>query len=236
MNEAFRRTTALIGAEAMEKLRKKRVAVFGLGGVGGHAFEALVRMGIGEFDIIDSDSFSITNLNRQLLATTDTIGQKKVEIAEKRAKSINPEVVIHAHDLFYLPEKESELVFSKFDYVIDAIDTVEAKVGIALTCQKLGVPLISCMGCGNRMDPSKLRVADISKTEMDPLAKIMRARCRKEGIKHLKVVFSLEPPMTPQGQIEPEEGGKKNPPGSTSLVPSSAGILLAAEAIKDLLR
>lgn len=230
------RSTALLGKEAIEKLKNSRVALFGLGGVGGHAFEALVRMGVGEIDVIDGDAFSITNINRQLLATIDTIGQKKVEIARIRAKSINPDVVIYPHDLFYLPEKENELPFNKFDYVIDAIDTVEAKVALAKTCQEKGIPIISCMGCGNRIDPSLLKVADIQKTEMDPLAKIMRGRCRKEGIPHLKVVYSLEPPLTPKEPVQAEEGGKRNPPGSTALVPCAAGILLASEVIKDLLK
>ena len=219
----------------MEKLSSSRVAVFGLGGVGGNAFEALVRMGIGEFDIIDFDTFSPSNLNRQLLATVDAIGRKKTEIARLRALSINPDVKINVHDLLYLPGKDNDLDFSKYDYVIDAIDTVEGKIGIILECQRLGVPVISCMGCGNRLDPSKLRVADIHKTEMDPLAKIMRSRCRKEGIKKLKVVYSIEQPLTPVTPIEGEAGGKKNPPGSTSLVPPAAGILLAHEVVKDLL-
>ena len=231
----FQRTESLLGSQAMEKLAKTRVAIFGLGGVGGNAFEALVRMGIGEFDLIDFDVFSVTNLNRQLLATSDAIGEKKTEIAKKRALSINPNVNIHVHDLLYLPEKENDLDFAKFDYVIDAIDTVEGKIGLILECQRLGIPVISCMGCGNRIDPSKLKVGDIHKTEMDPLAKVMRSRCRKEGIKKLKVVYSLEKPLVPVTPIEGEAGGKKNPPGSTSLVPPVAGILLASEVIKDLL-
>ncbi len=233
--ERFARTKALLGDGAMLRLSSAHVAIFGLGGVGGSAFETLVRMGVGHLTIIDCDVFSESNLNRQLLATEETVGMKKVEAAKKRALSINPNVVIDARHERFLSSEESELDFSKFDYVVDAIDTVPGKLAIAKECQKLGIPLIASMGCGNRIDPTALRIGDLFKTEMDPLAKVMRSAARKAGIKKLRVVYSLEKPLTPVQPIEGLPGDKKNPPASTALVPPAAGIMMAYEVIKSLI-
>ncbi|MCR5091988.1 MAG: tRNA threonylcarbamoyladenosine dehydratase [Bacilli bacterium] len=236
MFDQWTRSELLLGKENMEKLHSSRVAVFGLGGVGGTAFEALVRAGVGEIDVIDSDSFKLTNINRQLLATHSTIGVKKTDAAERRAKEINPDVIIHKHDHFYLPDNPGDIDLSSFDYVIDCIDTVSAKLDIISKCNELGVPLICALGCGNRLDPSMLRVADINKTELDPLAKVIRKGCRERGIKHLKVVYSSEKPIKPLviREDKPGEMHQRDVPGSSSFVPPAAGLLLAAEVVKDL--
>ena len=187
--QKFLRTEMLLGTEAVEKLNKSRVAVFGIGGVGGYALEALVRAGVGEIDIIDSDEVATSNINRQILATTQTVGQKKVDIAEARAKEINPDVKINKYPIFYLPETAHLFDFSNYDYVIDAIDTVKGKMELVKRANEVGTPIICSMGTGNKLDPTAFEVADIHKTSVYPLAKVMRGLCKKEGIKHLKVVY-----------------------------------------------
>ena len=235
MKEQFARSALILGEEAIDSLGKKRVAVFGLGGVGGAAAEALARAGVGELDLIDDDCFSLTNLNRQCFATLDNVGQAKVDAAESRILSINSSCLIHKHRCFFLPEDHGDVDFSKFDYVLDAIDTVAGKLEIIKEAQRLGIPVISALGCGNRLDPSKLLVGDIFDTEGDPLARVLRRELRKSGIKQLKVVYSKESPLTPKCSLnEPLSPGKKSIPGSSSFVPPAAGILMAYEACADL--
>ena len=236
-NNPFTRTERLFGKEAMERLASSCVAIFGLGGVGGNCCEALARSGVGHFVLIDDDAVSLSNINRQLIATFDTIGMNKVDVMEQRIHSINPQAIIEKRKTFYLPERGDEFPFESYDYCIDCIDTVTAKIDIILRCQKAGTPVISSMGAGNRLDPSQLRIGDLYSTHMDPLAKIMRRELRKRGVSHLKVVYSEEKPTLPQ-QVILEEIASNKPrrsiPGSTSFVPPVAGILLAAEVIKDL--
>ena len=236
--EKFLRTEMLLGKEAVEKLNKSRVAVFGIGGVGGYALEALVRAGVGEIDIIDSDDVAVSNINRQILATTETVGQKKVEVAEKRAKEINPDVKINKFPIFYLPETADTFDFSKYDYVIDAIDTVSGKMELVKRANEVGTPIICSMGTGNKLDPTAFEVADIHKTSVCPLAKVMRGLCKKAGIKHLKVVYSKELPITPHEIESAEKKGiaGRTPPASCSFVPPVAGFILAGEVIKDLIK
>lgn len=233
MEERFSRTELLIGAEGLDKLAGCSVIIFGVGGVGGYAVEALARSGIGNITIVDSDTVAISNINRQIIATSETLGRPKVDVAEERIKSINPTCTVTKYRLFYLPENSGEFDFNKYDYIVDAIDTVSAKIDIIQKAVECGNPIISAMGCGNRLDPTKLTVTDISKTEMDPLAKIMRRELRNRGIRHLKVVYSTETPIKPaQAENAP---GKKSTPGSTSFVPSVAGLFIAAEVVKDLI-
>lgn len=234
MSERFERTERLIGESALKRLEGAHVAVFGLGGVGGHCLESLVRMGIGELSIIDGDEVALSNLNRQIIATQDSIGLPKVDVFEKRAKSINSEAIIHKINHFYLPDDPGDIDFSKFDYVVDAIDTVAAKLDIIEKCQKLGVPIISALGCGNRLDPTKVRIGDLYETNTDPLARIMRHECRKRGIESLKVVYSTEPAIDGT-KVEEGCAFKKRTPGSTPFVPAIAGIYLAYEVVNDLL-
>jgi len=230
MREELSRLEKLIGTAALEKLASSRVAVFGVGGVGGHAFEALVRSGVGEIDIIDGDVVAVSNLNRQIIATALTVGKPKVDVAEERAKSINPDVIIHKHPIFYLPDKKEEfgLEFDKYDYIVDAIDTVAAKLDIIKEANARGIPIISAMGCGNRLDPSKLIVTDIFKTFNDPLAKVMRKQLKERGIKKLKVVASTEVPITPKDE-------ESRTPGSTAFVPGTAGLLMASIVVRELI-
>ena len=235
MEEQFSRTGLLLGEEALHRLQQARVAVFGIGGVGGYAVEALVRAGVGTIDVIDSDTVSISNLNRQLLATYDTIGMLKVEAAKARILSINPRAVVNTHPIFYTPETAEQLDFTQYDYIIDAIDTVTGKLCIIQRALEAGVRVISCMGTGNKLDPTAFRVADISKTSMCPLARVMRKELGKRGIKHLKVVYSQEEAMTPHGAEEEMAAlGKRQIPGSVSFVPGAAGLILAGEVIRDL--
>lgn len=235
MEEQFSRTGLLLGEDALVRLQNARVAVFGIGGVGGYAVEALVRAGVGAIDVIDSDTVSVSNLNRQLLATYDTVGMLKVEAAKARILSINPKCVVYAHPIFYTPETADQLDFSQFDYIVDAIDTVTGKLCIIQRAIEAGVPVISCMGTGNKLDASALQVADISKTTICPLARIMRKELRKRGINHLKVVYSTEEALTPVGAEEEAAAlGKRTIPGSTAFVPGTAGLILAGEVIKDL--
>ena len=227
----------LLGKDAVEKLKNSRVAIFGIGGVGGYALEALVRAGIGEIDIIDSDDVAVSNINRQILATTKTVGQKKVDVAEARAKEINPDIKINKYPIFYLPETADTFDFANYDYIIDAIDTVSGKMELIKRANEIGTPIICSMGTGNKLDPSAFEVADIYKTSVCPLAKVMRGLCKKAGIKHLKVVYSKELPLTPHEIESAEKKGTlgRTSPASCSFVPPVAGFILAGEVVKDLI-
>ncbi len=230
METQFSRTQSLIGEEALQKLASSRVAVFGLGGVGGYAVEALARSGVGALDLIDGDDVSLTNLNRQILATHNTIGLPKAEVARARVLEINPDCKAAAHRIFYLPETAQQLNFSDYDYIIDAIDTVTGKLAIIERANACGVPVVSCMGAGNKLDAAAFEIADIFQTSVCPLAKVMRRELKKRGIEGLKVVYSKEEPI----KAGTEGEGKKPVPASIAFVPSVAGLLLAGEVIKDL--
>lgn len=232
----YARTQLLLGEDGMARLRKARVAVFGLGGVGGYVAEALARCGIGALDLVDHDTISITNLNRQILATRQTIGQDKAVAAAQRVASIDPEIRVTPIKQFYGPDTADQFDLSQYDYIVDAIDTVTAKLALAAAAQAAGTPIISSMGTGNKLDPTKFQIADISKTSVCPLARIMRKECAKRGIKHLKVLFSTEDPITPLGDGSEEElpEGRRALPGSVSFVPSAAGLIIAGEVIRDL--
>lgn len=236
VNEQFSRTALLLGEEGVNRLSAARVAVFGIGGVGGHAAEALVRSGIGSIDLIDNDTVSISNLNRQLIALHSTIGKYKVDVARERFLDINPALKIRTYRTFYTPETASEFDFSEYDYVIDAIDTVTGKIGLVMQAQAAGTPIICSMGAGNKLDPSAFEVADIYKTSVCPLAKVMRYELKKRGVKHLKVVYSREIPRSPDISVTDEQpiGTRRAIPGSTAFVPSAAGLVLAGEVIREL--
>lgn len=234
MSEIFKRTEMLLGEDALKKLEKSRVAVFGIGGVGGHAAEALVRCGIGKIDIIDNDTVAESNLNRQIIALHSTIGKSKVEVAAERFLDINPQIKISARKCFYLPEKNEEFDFSNYDYVIDAIDTVTGKIGLIMECQRLGVPIISSMGTGNKLDPTMLKISDIYKTSVCPLARVMRNELKKRGVKKLKVVYSEETPIIPQNEDRENDGQRRSTPASCSFVPSVAGLIIASEVVRDI--
>ena len=234
MNQ-FSRTELLIGPEAMEKLRRSRVAVFGVGGVGGYVVEALSRSGVGTLDLIDNDVVSLTNLNRQIIATHATIGMRKVDAAAERVRDICPEIQVNRHACFFLPENADSFDFSQYDYVVDAVDTVSAKVEIVLRAQAANVPVISSMGTGNKLDPSRFRVADISATKVCPLARAMRNLLRRKGVKHLKVVYSEEEALKPLGEAEDAQEGRRSTPGSMAFVPAAAGLILAGEVVRDLI-
>lgn len=233
--DQYSRLRPLIGSESLAKLAMKKVAIFGLGGVGGSCVDALARSGIMNFVIIDNDVVSITNINRQLIANLNTVGKAKVDVMEEHLKSINKDIKVTKKKVFYLDETKDQFDFSSFDYVIDCIDTVSAKISLVKECQKYNVPLISALGCGNKMDPTKLKVGDIFETSYDPLAKVMRYELRRNNIKKLKVVYSTEQPLPFVEEMEKEEITKKNAPCSTSFVPPVAGIIIASEVIKDLL-
>ena len=221
--------------EAIERLAKSRVAVFGIGGVGGYVTEALARSGVGTLDLIDSDTVSVSNINRQILATHSTVGLPKVEAARRRILDINPDCVVRMHQMFYLPETAGQFDFTQYDYIVDAIDTVTGKLQLVQRAYEVGTPIICCMGTGNKLDASAFEVSDISKTTMCPLARIMRKELGKRGIKHLKVVYSREEALTPTGWEEEAAAiGKRQIPGSVSFVPGAAGLILAGEVIKDL--
>ena len=235
MTDQFTRTRLLFGAEGMERLRRSRVAVFGIGGVGGYAVEALARSGIGALDLTDHDRVSLTNLNRQLYATRKTIGIYKVDAAGERVREINPECRVTCHRTFFLPDTQNEFDFTQYDYVVDAIDTVTGKLALAQAAAEAGTPIISSMGTGNKTDPTAFRVADIHETSVCPLARIMRSECRKRGIDHLKVVYSTEPPIRPREKPDDGENpGRRDIPGSTAFVPSVAGLIIAGEVIREL--
>lgn len=231
--EQFTRTERLLGADAMERLAASRVAVFGVGGVGGYAVEALARSGVGTLDLIDNDTVCESNLNRQIIALHSTLGQYKVDVAAQRARDINPDITVNAHKLFYTPETAGELDFRSYDYIIDAIDTVTGKLDLAVKAQEYQIPVISSMGAGNKLDPGRFVVTDLAKTTMDPLARIMRKELKKRGIRHLKVVYSTEKPI-PVEPAETEESLRRTTPGSTAWVPAAAGLILAGEVIRDL--
>lgn len=232
MKDQFKRFALLIGPESLELLKDKKVAVFGLGGVGGNVCDALARSGIGQLTIIDNDVVDITNINRQLIANLDVVGQNKVDVMEKHLKSINPDIVVVKKKMFYLPENAEEFYLSDYDYVIDAIDTVVSKINIIFRCRTNNINVISALGCGNKMDPSKLEITDISKTSYDPLAKVLRRELRKLGINHLKVVYSKEEAIK---VIDESSTNKKHIPGSSAFVPPVAGIMIAYQVVKDLL-
>lgn len=237
MGEKFDRTKRLLGTHAMENLKNSHVAVFGIGGVGGHAVDALVRSGVGKITIVDSDEVAVSNINRQLIATTKTVGRKKVEVMKEHILEINPEVSVESYDCFFLPETKAQFDFSQYDYVIDAVDTVTAKLALVEACQEVGVPIISSMGAGNKLDPTAFEVADIYKTSVCPLAKVMRKELKVRGVKHLKVVYSKEIPLAPiedEVFVSDETRSRRATPGSIAFVPSVAGLILAGEVVKDL--
>ena len=229
----FSRFELLVGQENIEKLNQSKVLVFGVCGVGGFVVEALVRSGIGSMTIVDNDTVSLTNLNRQIIATQDTIGKEKVEVMKERILSINPDCHVETLKMFYLPETADSINLKDYDYVVDAIDTITAKIELAVRCEKEKVPLISSMGTGNKLNPSMLEVSDIYKTSVCPLAKVMRRELKQRRVKHLKVVYSKELPIKPKPSKEITN--KRTVPGSTAFVPSSAGLLIASEVVKDLL-
>ncbi len=231
MNQ-FSRSELLLGRAGMDKLKNSRVAVFGIGGVGGHAAEALARTGVGRLDLFDNDTVSLTNVNRQIVATLDKVGEYKVDVMKERIAQINPEAEVNAHRCFFMPDNSAEFDFTKYDYVIDAVDTVTAKLELVMKCREANVPIICSMGAGNKLDATAFEVADIYKTSVCPLARVMRNELRKRGVKKLKVVYSQEPPMTPLPSDE--DCAKKVVPGSVAFVPSVAGLILAGEVIKDL--
>lgn len=235
--DPWARTRLLLGDEAVERLKGCRVAVFGLGGVGGYAVEALARSGIGALDLIDSDQIALSNLNRQLLAARSSIGKDKVDTARERVMDINPDCRVTVYKTFYLPEQREKFDFSLFDYVVDAIDTVKGKLSLAEQAQEAGVPIISAMGAGNKLDPTAFRVADIAETSVCPLARIMRTECRRRGIRKLKVVYSVEAPRRPVKAPEDQPGPvRRDIPGSVSFVPGVMGLILAGEVVKDLIK
>ena len=244
----FSRTELLLGKEGMERLKNARVAVFGVGGVGGYVCEALVRSGVGSFDLIDDDKVCLTNLNRQIIATRSTVGKYKVDVMKERMLDINPDVKVHTYKCFFLPENADDFPFAEYDYVVDAVDTVTAKIELVMKCQSMGVPIISSMGAGNKLNASAFQVADIYKTKMCPLAKVMRRELKKRGVKKLKVVYSEEKPTRPIEDMAiscrthcicpPGAAHKcterRDIPGSVAFVPSVAGLIVAGEVVKDL--
>lgn len=248
MLNQFSRTELLLGKDAMQVLENSRVAVFGVGGVGGYAVEALVRSGVGRIDLIDDDKVCLTNLNRQIIATRKTVGQYKVDVMKERILDINPNAIVNVYKCFYLPETKDEFDFSQYSYVIDAVDTVTAKIQLVLEAQKAGVPIISSMGAGNKLEPSLFEVADIYETSVCPLAKVMRRELKKRGVKQLKVVYSKEKPIRPIEDMaiscrtncicppgaEHKCTERRDIPGSTAFVPSVVGLIIAGEVIKDL--
>lgn len=237
MSERFDRTKRLLGADAMEKLHNSHVAVFGIGGVGGHAADALVRSGIGTITIVDSDEVAVSNINRQLIATEKTVGRKKVDVMRERLLEINPAVSVEVYDCFFLPETQEQFDFKQYDYVIDAVDTVTAKIALVEACGNAHTPIISSMGAGNKLDPTAFEVADIYKTSVCPLAKVMRRELKKRNIKHLKVVYSKEEPLVPIEDadfVSDENRQRRATPGSIAFVPSVVGLILAGEVVKDL--
>ena len=250
MLNQFSRTQLLLGPEGMEKLKNARVAVFGIGGVGGYAVEALARSGVGALDLIDDDLVCLTNINRQIIATTKTVGKHKVDVAEERVHDINPHCVVRKYKTFYMPETADQFDFKEYDYIIDAIDTVTGKLELIVRAQEAGTPIISSMGAGNKLDPTAFEVADLYKTSVCPLAKVMRRECKKRGIKHLKVVYSREEPIRPLEDMsiscrkncicppgaERKCTERRDIPGSTAFVPSVAGLIIAGEVIKDLIK
>ena len=250
MQDSFTRTRLLLGSEGIDILRKSRILVFGVGGVGGYVVEALVRSGVGAIDIVDNDTVSITNINRQIIATEKNIGKYKVDVMAERIREINHECVVKTYKTFFLPENSDTFDFTEYDYVVDAIDTVTAKIELIVCCQKAGIPVISSMGTGNKLDPTRLQVTDIYKTSGDPLARVMRRELKKRNVKHLKVVYSTETPVEHKeiydfadekqndssGEIKDRQPVRKAVPGSVSFVPPVAGMIIAGEVVKDLVK
>lgn len=247
MSEIFSRTELLIGTEALEKLAKSRVAVFGVGGVGGYVCEALVRSGIGAFDLIDKDTVSVSNLNRQIIATRSSVGKYKAEVMKERMLDINPDVDVRIHNTFFLPENADEFPFEEYDYIVDAVDTVTAKIALVMKAKEKNVPIISSMGAGNKLDPTAFKVADIYKTNVCPLAKVMRRELKARGVKKLKVVYSEETPLKPNADVAAKYGENcsgvasdgsrtKATPGSVAFVPSTVGLIIASEVVKDIIK
>jgi len=248
MLNQFSRTSLLLGEEAMTKLKNSRVAIFGIGGVGGYVCEALVRSGVGQFDLIDDDKVCLTNINRQIIATRKTVGKYKVDVMKERMEDINPDVCVNTYKCFFLPENADDFPFDEYDYVVDAVDTVTAKIELVMKCQEKGIPIISSMGAGNKLDASAFRVADIYKTKMCPLAKVMRYELKKRGVKKLKVVYSEEKPIRPREDMsiscrtncicppgaEHKCTQRRDIPGSVAFVPSVVGLIIAGEVVKDL--
>ena len=235
MLDAWERTQLLLGADAMARLARARVAVFGVGGVGGYAVEALARSGVGALDLIDSDRVSPGNINRQIIATHATLGQYKVDAARERVASINPDCVVRTYTTFFLPETAKQFAFADYDYIVDAIDTVTGKIQLILQAQAADVPIISSMGTGNKLDPTALRVGDLYETSVCPLARIMRKELKRRGVKAVKVVYSTEPPRRVSApKTERENAGRRDIPGSVAFVPSVAGLIIAGEVVKDL--
>ena len=235
MNEAFIRTEHVLGSPAMEKLRASRVAIFGLGGVGGYVVEALARSGVGALDLVDNDSLVCSNLNRQILATLDTLGMDKVEAAARRVRSINPACRVRCYKTFYLPETKGQFDFSQYDYVVDAIDTVAGKLALIEECRAAGTPILCAMGTGNKRDPSLLRLCDLYETQNDALARVMRKECRRRGIEQLRVVYSPEEPVCLGPELHEPESRRRSIPGSTAFVPPAAGLLIASEVVRALI-
>ncbi len=243
MTETFLRTRMLFGDEAMNRLENSKIAVFGIGGVGGYVCEALVRCGIGTFDLIDSDTVSRSNLNRQIIATEKTIGEYKVDVMKQRMLDINPKVKVSVYRMFYLPENAEKFNFTEYDYVVDAVDTVTAKIDIILKAKESKTPVISAMGAGNKLDPSRFRVADIYDTKVCPLCRVMRRELKKRNVESLKVVYSDEEPIKPDEGIikdlaDSEEGTslRRSIPGSTAFTPSACGLVIASEVVKDIIK
>ena len=226
----------LAGKEALSGLASCKVIVFGVGGVGGYVCEALCRSGVGRIDVVDNDTVSLTNINRQIIALDETVGRNKTEVMCERMKQINPAVQCNRYDMFYLPETADEIDLSQYDFVVDAIDTVSGKIELAVRCQKLGVPLVSSMGTGNKFDPTRIVVTDIYKTKICPLARVMRSLCKKNGIKKLTVVYSEEEPMTPLFQPEENDNPNKSIPASSAFVPPAAGLTIASFVVRQLLK
>lgn len=232
----FERFEMLAGKDAVSVLKSKKVIVFGVGGVGGYVCEALCRSGVGNIDVVDNDTVSITNINRQIIAVTDTVGMNKTTVMAERMRSINPDVKVTEYNMFYLPETAEEIDLSQYDFVVDAIDTVSGKLELAVRCQKLGVPLVSSMGTGNKFDPTKIVITDIYKTKVCPLARVMRNLCKKNGIKKLSVVYSEEEPKTPLFQPEENDNPNKPVPASSAFVPPAAGLTIASFVVQNLIK
>ena len=244
--DAFSRTELLLGAERMERLKNAKVAVFGVGGVGGYVCEALTRSGVGALDLIDKDKVAFSNINRQIIATRETVGREKTDVMRERIYAINPEAVVRVYPCFFLPENADSFPFDEYDYVVDAVDTVTAKIELVMRAREAGVPMISSMGAGNKLDPTAFRVADIYETKVCPLARVMRRELKKRNVDHLKVVYSEESPIVPAGEYtqDAHDGQgtetlaagvhRKSIPGSTAFVPSVAGLIIAGEVVKDL--
>jgi len=232
MLDQFSRTELILGNEAMEKLNNSTVAIFGIGGVGGYVCEALARSGVGHFILVDSDTVAITNINRQIIATIDTVGKYKCDVMKDRILSINPNAKIEIFNKFFLPENQDEFDFKSYDYVVDAVDTVTAKIAIVMKAKENNIPVISAMGAGNKLNPAMLEVSDIFKTSVDPLAKVMRIELKKRHINKLKVVYSKELPIKPRESLE--ESNKREIPGSNAFVPTTMGLIIASEVVKDL--